>query len=72
MSDNRLNEIKGHAKDGRFYVTEWPKPRLSNPHFLTDMLEDFERAARAKSDAATPTEPSAISRHDGQTAQGRT
>jgi hypothetical protein len=40
------SEIEGEAIGRKFAVSSWPKPRFSNPHFLTDLLADMESDTR--------------------------
>ena len=46
-----LEEIEGerNPETGRFEVSNWPKPRVSNPNFLSEELASFEhKTTRAK------------------------
>jgi hypothetical protein len=44
-----LDEIVGkrNPETGRFEVTHWPKPRMSNPNFLTDLLKDSQKGRQS-------------------------
>jgi hypothetical protein len=43
IARERLAEIHGEVKDGKLHVTHWPKPRVSNSNFLSDMVADMDR-----------------------------
>ena len=33
-----MSEIEGEVVEGKFVASSWPKPRFSNPNFLTGLL----------------------------------
>ncbi|TIM14495.1 MAG: hypothetical protein E5Y67_12515 [Mesorhizobium sp.] len=45
-----LDEIEGARKDGQFAVTHWPKPRVSNPTFLSDLVAEMAAEDNARAE----------------------
>jgi hypothetical protein len=41
-------ETDGRDEQGRVLVTNWPKPRVSNPNFLSELFADWQASQQPK------------------------
>ena len=45
-AEARAIEGERNPETGQFEVTKWPKPRVSNPNFLSEELASFEASQK--------------------------